>query len=92
LNHLKILINESKMAVKGMGITPRAKSLLRSYLIESSWIAVRKDPEMQAYYRKHTGKLPNVIIVKVAHKLCRRILGIIKSGKPYEVNKNLVVE
>jgi transposase len=27
-----------------------------SYLVEAAWIAIRKDTEMQNYYRKHQGK------------------------------------
>lgn len=68
------------------GITPRCKSLLRSYLIESSWVAIRVDPEIQAFYRKHAGKNPKNVIVKVAHKMCRRILSVIRNERPYEIN------
>ena len=70
-----------------LGITPRCKQILRSYLIESAWVAVRKDPEMQAYYRKHIGKNAKSIIVKVAHKMVRRILSVIKNETPYEINR-----
>nr|WP_255487055.1 TonB-dependent receptor [Mucilaginibacter sp. SP1R1] len=48
--------------------THRSKTLIRSYLIESAWVSVRRDPTMQNYYRTHVGKQPNKIIVKVAHK------------------------
>jgi len=68
------------------GITPRCKALLRSYLIESSWVAIRTDPEIQAYYRKHVGKNPKNVIVKVAHKMCRRILSVIKNETPYQTS------
>jgi transposase len=81
-------IYQSSETDKKMGITPRCKSLLRSYLIESSWVAVRRDPEIQAYYRKHVGKNSKNIIVKVAHKMCRRILSVIKNERPYQVNNN----
>lgn len=67
-------------------ITPRCRSLVRSYLIEASWVALRHDPELQAYYRKHIGKNPKSIIVKIAHKLVRRILSVIKNKQPYQVN------
>lgn len=67
------------------GITPRSKSLLRSYLIEASWQAVRFDPVMQQYYRSHAGKKPNKIIVKVAHKLISRIRAVIKTETPYQL-------
>lgn len=74
---------------RSLGITHRSRSQLRSYLIEAAWIAIRKDPQMQAYYRKHIGKNPKTIIVKVAHKMSRRILSVIKTGQPYEINRIL---
>jgi hypothetical protein len=77
---------------KCLGITPRSRSQLRSYLIEAAWIAIRKDAEMQAYYRKHVGKNVKTIIVKVAHKMTRRILSVVKKQTPYQVNMNLVLE
>lgn len=69
-----------------LGITPRSKSLVRSYLIEAAWVTIRRDPEMQAYYRKHFGKNVKNVIVKVAHKLVKRILSVIKNERPYIVN------
>lgn len=79
-------IHASGESEKSMGITPRSRSQLRSYLIEAAWVAIRKDPSMQAYYRKHIGKNPKTIIVKVAHKMSRRILSVIKNQKMYEIN------
>ena len=76
---------------KSMGITPRSRGQLRSYLIEATWVAIRKDPEMQAYYRKHAGKNVKSIIVKVGHKLVRRILGVVKTGVPYQVNNAAIL-
>jgi transposase len=72
-----------------LGITPRSKSLLRSYIIESAWVAIRIDPEIQAYYRKHVGKNPKSVIVKVAHKMVKRMLSVIKNEQPYQVNYSL---
>ena len=66
------------------GLTYRTKSLVRSYLIESAWVSVRRDPTMQAYYRTHIGKQPNKIIIKVAHKLLRRMWHVIKTGDGYK--------
>ena len=45
-------IHNSGGTEKCLGITPRSRSQLRSYLIEAAWMAVRKDLEMQKYYRK----------------------------------------
>lgn len=79
-------IRQSGNSETKLGITPCCRSLLRSYLIEAAWIAIRKDPEIQAYYRKHINKNPKSVIVKVAHKMCRRILSVIKNEKPYVIN------
>jgi hypothetical protein len=61
---------------------------LRSYLVEAAWIAIRKDTEMQNYYRNIKVKRKSVII-KVAHKM-GRILSVIKTETPYQINRNLV--
>ena len=58
----------------------------------SAWIAIRKDPEIQVYYKSHFGKNPKCIIVKVAHKMAKRILSVIKSGKPYQINNNITLD
>jgi transposase len=79
-------IHQSSETDNKIGITPRCKALLRSYLIESSWVAIRTDPEIQAYYRKHAGRNPKSVIVKVAHKMCRRILSVIKNEMPYQIS------
>ena len=68
------------------GVTPRCRGLLRSYIVEAAWVALRMDPQMQQYYRNHIGKNPKSIIVKIARKLLNRILSIIKTGKPYQIN------
>ena len=81
-------IRQSSETSNKQGITPRCKSLLRSYLIEAAWIAIRTDPQIQAYYRKHAGKNPKSVIVKVAHKMCKRILSVIKNETPYQISYN----
>lgn len=77
-------IYQSGETVRTKGVTPRAHRLLRSYLVEAAWVAVRKDPVMQAYYRSHYGKNPKRIIVKVARKLLSRTLSVIKHEVPYQ--------
>lgn len=79
-------IHSSGGSEKQMGITPRCRSLLRSYIIEAAWVALRADPELQAYYRKHQGKNTKSIIVKIAHKLIRRMWSVIKNKQPYQIN------
>jgi transposase len=67
------------------GLTPRCLSILRSYLVEAAWQAVRIDPVMQGYYRKHVGKKPNNIIIKVARKLLSRIYGVLRTKTEYQI-------
>ena len=82
-------IYQSDDTTKPMGLTPRCRSLLRSYIIEAAWIAIRRNPELQTYYRKHIGKNPKAIVVKVAHKMVRSMLSVIKNEKPYQINHSL---
>ncbi len=79
-------IHQSSETNSYRGITPRCNALLRSYLVEAAWVALRKDPGMQAYYRSHVGKNVKSVIIKIAHKLCCRILSVIKNGEPYQIN------
>jgi len=69
--------------IQTRGMTPRSKKLLRSYLIESAWTAVRRDLALQEYYRRHAGRPSNKIIVKVARKLLSRVWYVIKNNSPY---------
>ena len=91
VKHLAIYVglapgmHQSGNNYKVMVITPRAHRLLRSYFVEASWQAIRADPVMQAYYRKHTGKNVKSIIIKVARKLLSRTLAVIKTEVPYTI-------
>jgi len=78
-------VHQSGGNYKVMGITPRAHRLIRSYFVEASWQAIRADPVMQAYYRRHTGKNVKSIIIKVARKLLSRTLAVIKTETPYTI-------
>jgi len=78
-------IHQSGDSQKSTGITMRSHRLMRSYFIEASWQAIRTDPVMQAYYRKHVGKNVKTIIIKVARKLLSRTLAVIKTETPYEI-------
>ena len=72
------------------GVTPRCRGLLRSYIIESAWVALRLDPVMQAYYRKHSGKNAKSIIIKIARKMLNRMLSVIKNQEPYIINYSCI--
>ncbi len=78
-------VHQSADTNKKLGMTPRAHRLMRSYFIEASWQAIRTDPVMQAYYKKHYGKDTKKIIVKIARKLLSRTLAVIKTNTPYQI-------
>ena len=67
-----------------LGLSKRSNRYLRSLLVETSWVAVRTDMALQAYYRKHAHKEPNKAIIKVAHKLLNKIRAVINTGIPYQ--------
>lgn len=67
-----------------LGLTKRSNQQLRSLLVEATWVAVRNDMALQAYYRKHAHKEPNKAIIKTAHKLLSRIRAVIITGIPYQ--------
>lgn len=71
--------------VRSRGLNPRSHRLMRSYFVEATWVALRRDPVMQAYYRTHAGKDTKAILVKVARKLLSRTLAVIKTETPYQV-------
>jgi len=78
-------VHQSGGNYKSMGITMRAHRLMRSYFVEASWQAIRADPVMLAYYRKHHGKNVKSVIIKVARKLLSRTLAVIKTETPYAI-------
>jgi transposase len=68
-------------------ITRQGNPVVRSVLVESSWILIGKDPEMRRFYdRIKVRRGGKRAIVAVARKLCHRLLAIAQSGKPYRVN------
>lgn len=69
---------------RGTSITKRANKIMRSYFVEASWQAIRADPVMQSYYRKHIHKDSKTTIIKIARKLASRTLAVIKTGIPYQ--------
>jgi len=69
-------------------ITHLGNQNLRSLLIEASWVAIRKDNELQQFYyrikRRHHPKIASrVAIVAVARKLTQRIYKVLKEQRKY---------
>ena len=67
------------------GVSPRANHTIRSLIVESAWVAIRFDPVLQQYYRKHAQHNNKTAIFKVAHKLLSRIHAVIKNQTPYQI-------
>jgi len=65
------------------GLQPRCNRRLRPLLVEASWIAIRKNPALMKYYRKHAIKNPKRAIIKVARKLALIARGVIKNERPF---------
>lgn len=65
-------------------ITPRGHSVLRSAIIESSWVAIRNDPVLIKAYLSYTKRMKsNRAIIKIAKKLLSRIRYVLLTQKPY---------
>jgi len=66
------------------GITNRRNPALRGILIESSWVAVRKDPAlMMAFNRLSNHMTKTKAIVHIARKLLNRVRYVLKNQKEY---------
>ena len=65
-------------------MTFRGQSILKKCIIESSWIAARKDPVLLLAYNKYVARMePNKAIVRIARKLLNRIYFVLKNKKEY---------
>jgi transposase len=65
-------------------ITPRGHSILRSAIIESAWVAARLDPALNKSYHDYCKRMePNKAIIRIARKLCSRIMFVLKNNQPY---------
>ena len=66
------------------GITFRRNAALRGLLIESSWVAVRKDPALIMAFNKLSMRMRKTqAIVHIARKLLNRIRFVLKNRQKY---------
>lgn len=67
------------------GISRRRNANLRALVIESSWVAVRKDPALLMAFTELCKRMPkNQAIVRIARKLLSRIRYVLKNRECYE--------
>lgn len=68
------------------GISKRRNPLLRAFLIECAWVAVRKDTALMMTFNKLTRRMSkNKAIVRIARKLLNRIRYVLKNQKSYQL-------
>ena len=68
------------------GLTYRRNSQLKYVLIETAWIAIRKDPVLLQSYHKLTLRMTKQeAIVRIASKLLNRIRYVWKNDSPYVI-------
>lgn len=66
-------------------ITKRQNKILRSLIIESSWIAIRNDTALMLAYQKLIKRMePTKAIVRIAKKMLNRIRYVLKNEAFYE--------
>jgi transposase len=69
------------------GMLHRGNKMLKHIIIESSWVAVKKDPSLILYYKNHLkNSRKTKIIIKVARKLLSRIRYVLINEKEYELS------
>jgi transposase len=71
-------------------ITRTGDSRLRNKLIQSAWVAIAKDPELRAFYRRIFARHPKKVaarkaIVAVARKLTTRMYAVLKQQRPFVI-------
>ena len=65
-------------------ITPRSNKFLRSYLVESAWVASRNDPSLALCYSELCKRMkPHEAIIRIAKKLLNRIRYVMKNETEY---------
>lgn len=69
-------------------ITRAGDSRLRNKLIQCAWVAIRKDPELRAFYYRIYDRHPKKVaarkaIVAVARKLTTRMYAVLKEQRPF---------
>jgi transposase len=67
-------------------MTHRGHDLLKCQLIESAWMAIRRDPALMLHYQELTKRMkPTKAIIRIVRKLINRIRYVLKNQQPYEI-------
>jgi len=77
-------IKSSGEKEKVLGLSVQFNRYLRSLLVESSWVAIRKDPALTLAYNNYTKRMSKQeAIIRIAKKLLNRIYYVLKNKKEY---------
>lgn len=82
--------NSTGDEVRRGSITRAGDNRTRNKLIQCAWAAIRKDPELDTFYRRifirhHKDCAAKKAIVAVARKMTMRIYAVLHEQRPYEV-------
>jgi transposase len=66
------------------GTQPRCNKHLRPLIVEASWVAIKKDPCLLKYYRRHAIKNSKHAIIKVSRKLALIAKGVVQKLQHYQ--------
>ncbi len=77
-------------------ITRIGDSRLRNKLIQCAWVAIHKDPELCAFYRRIYERQPRKVaarkaIVAVARKLTTRMYAVLKEQRPFVIRADSLI-
>ena len=77
-------VNSSGDKSSERGITPRRNRFLRHLIVESSWVAIRKDPALFTAFTVLTKRMKKQdAIIRIAKKLLNRIRYVWKNQTYY---------
>jgi transposase len=72
-------------------MSKRGVEMLRTAFFQSAFSAAHNDPELRAYYqcKRAQGKTHEVALSHLMRILTRRLVAVLRSGKPYQSHYNL---
>lgn len=75
-------------------MSKRGVEMLRTALFQAAFNASRHDPELRAFYlrKRGEGKHHEVALSHLMRILTRRLVAVLRSGKPYQPNPHLALQ
>jgi transposase len=75
-------------------MSKRGVETLRTAFFQAAFSAAQHDPELKAFYqrKRSQGKTHHVALSHLMRILTRRLVAVLRSGKPYHSNSNLTLQ